>query len=72
LQQLHIFNMLLQFWQRAVIIKLNCGHVQVEIGTVQDNFWTVPVKIGTVQDANSTNLGEILGQYKVISSSFTR
>jgi hypothetical protein len=53
-------------------IKLNWRHVQVEIGTVQDDFWTVLVEIGTVQDTNSTNLGEILGQYKVISSSFTR
>ena len=46
--------------------------VQVEIGTVQDKFRTVQVEIGTVQDANSTKSGEILGQYKVISLSFTR
>ena len=52
--------------------KLNFGYVQVEIGTVQDDFRTVQVEIGTVQDANSTKSGEILGQYKVISLSFTR
>ena len=52
--------------------KLNFGYVQVEIGTVRDDFRTVQVEIGTVRDADSTNLGEILGQYKVISSSFTR
>ncbi len=51
--------------------KLNFGYRQVKIGTVWDNFWTVQLEIGTVRDADSTNLGEILGQYKVISSIFT-
>ena len=32
----------------------------------------VQVEIGTVQDANLTKSGEILGQYKVITLSFTR
>jgi hypothetical protein len=39
--------------------KLNFGYVQVEIGTVQDEFRTVRVEIGTVQDANVTKSGEI-------------
>jgi hypothetical protein len=49
-------------------IKLNCGYVQVEIGTVQDDFWTVQVEIGTVQDADLTKSGEILGQYMLFFS----
>ncbi len=51
-----------------MINKLNCGYVQIEIGTIQDDFWTVQVKIGKVRDADSTETGEILGQYMVIFS----
>ncbi len=46
--------------------KLNIGYVQVEIGTVQDDFRTVQVEYGTVQDINSTKSGEIFGQYMMI------
>jgi hypothetical protein len=53
-------------------IKLNCGYLQVETGTVHDDFWTVLVEIGTVRDADLTKSGENFGLYKVISSSFTR
>ena len=54
-------------WWFFLLIKLNCGYGQVEIGTVwdekwanywdikQDNFWTVPVDIGTVWDASRQN-----------------
>ncbi len=47
---------------------MNCGYVQVEIGTVKDNFWTVQVEFGTVQDANLAKSGAIFGQYMVIFS----
>jgi hypothetical protein len=47
---------------------LNCGYVQVEIGTVQEDFRTVQVEIGTVQDADLTKSGEILGQYMLFFS----
>jgi hypothetical protein len=53
-------------------IKLNCGYVQVEIRTVRDDFRTVRIETGTVRDTDSTNLGEHLGQYKVISLSSSR
>jgi hypothetical protein len=49
-------------------IKLNCGYVQVEIGTVQDNFRTVQVKIWTVQDNDLTKSSEIVGQYMIVFS----
>ncbi len=49
-------------------IKLNCGYAQVEIGTVQDDFWTVPVDIGTVHDNDSTKSSEIVGQYIMVFS----
>ena len=39
--------------------KLNFGYVQVEIGTVQDEFRTVRVEIGTVLYANVTKSGKI-------------
>ncbi len=32
------------------------------------NFWTVYVEIGTVLDADSTKLGEIVGQYMMTFS----
>jgi hypothetical protein len=48
---------------------MNFGNVQVEIGTVRNDFWVVQVEIGTVQDADLTKLFEILGQYMVIFSS---
>ena len=52
--------------------KVEFGYVQVKIGTVRDDCWTVQVEIETVRDSDLTNLDEFLGQYKVISLSFTR
>ena len=46
--------------------KLNFGYVQVEIGTVQDDFRTVQVEIGTVQDNDSAKSSEIVGQYMMV------
>ena len=42
-------------------IKLNCGYVQIEIGTVKEDFQTVQVEFGTVQDANLTKSVAIFG-----------
>jgi hypothetical protein len=47
---------------------LNCEYAQVEIGTVQDDFWTVQVEIGTVQDKDLTKSSEIVGQYMMVFS----
>ena len=57
--QVNLWDSTWWFFQQ---IKLNCGYVQVEIGTVQDDFRTVQVEIGTVQDKDSTKSGEIVGQ----------
>jgi hypothetical protein len=56
----HLWDSTWWFFQQ---IKLNCGWIQVEIGTIQDNFRTVQVEIGTVQDNDSIKSSEIVGQY---------
>ncbi len=48
-------------WWVLQQIQLNCGYVQVEIGTVRDDFWTVWIKIGTVRDADLTKIRWIFG-----------
>jgi hypothetical protein len=50
-------------WLNAIraVRHSHIGYVQVKIGTVQDDFWTVQVKIRTVQDADLTKSDEILG-----------
>ncbi len=59
-----LVNLLDSTWWLFQQKKLNFGCEQVEIKSVQDDFWTLQVEYRTVKDNDSTKSGENFGQYK--------